>query len=44
MVWWRVHAVTAVDTFKIQNVNVVQSVGVLGLLKKKIELKRTEDQ
>ena len=30
MVWWCVHAVTAKDTFKIQNVNVVQSAGALG--------------
>jgi len=35
MVWWCVHAVTAMDTFKIQVVNVVQSVGALGSLKRK---------
>jgi hypothetical protein len=35
MVWWFVYAVTAMDIFKIQNVDVVQSVGALGSLKRK---------
>jgi hypothetical protein len=36
MVWYSVQAVTAMDIFKIQNVNVnvVQSVGALGSLKR----------
>lgn len=35
MVWWSVHTVTAKDIFKIRNVNVVQSAGALGSLKRK---------
>lgn len=35
MVWWSAPAVAAMDIFKIQNVNVVQSAGALGSLKRK---------
>jgi hypothetical protein len=35
MVWWSAHAVTAMDIFKIQDVNVVQNAGALGSLRRK---------
>ena len=41
MVWFSVHAVMALDIFKIQNVNVVQNAGALGISKrmeKKIQI------